>query len=91
MNLLFLMNLWIAFGISAPKSAEEEYLSSLFMSQEKSDITFKVQDQLIPAHKEILLKKSKYFAGLFNSNMAESKQDVIEITDCEYETFKGKY
>ena len=60
------------------------------MNQEKSDIAFKVEERIIPAHKEILIQKSKYFAGLFNSNMAESKQDVIEINDCEYETFKGK-
>jgi len=38
------------------------------MNKEESDIMLKIQDSLIPAHKDILIKKSKYFAGLFNSN-----------------------
>ncbi len=78
------------FGFSTEKTAEEEKLSSLFMNQNESDVAFKVQDQLIPAHKSVLMKKSRYFEKVFNSGMAESKQDVIEISDCEYEVFKGK-
>ena len=78
------------FGISAPKSAGEENLSSLFMSEVKSDIAFRVQDQLVPAHKQMLMQKSKYFAKVLNSGMAESTQAVIDIPDCEYGIFKGK-
>jgi len=37
------------------------------MSEEESDIKLKIQDQIIPAHKQVLIEKSKYFAGLFNS------------------------
>jgi len=70
------------------KSAEEKHVADLFMSQEKSDITFKINDQTIPAHKQILIQKSKYFANLFNSGMAESRQDLIEITDCDYVVFQ---
>ena len=76
------------FGICAPKSAEDEEISSLFMSQTDSDIAFKIEEKVIPAHKSVLIKKSKYFKNVFNSGMAESRQDVIEIKDCEYETFK---
>jgi len=39
-----------------------------FMNSERSDATLKVQDKLIPAHKEVLIKRSKYFAALFNSS-----------------------
>jgi len=60
------------------------------MSQTESDIAFKVQDELDPAHKQILVKKSRYFEKVFNSGMAESKQEIIEIQDCESEVFKGK-
>jgi len=60
------------------------------MNQKESDITFKVEGQLIPAHKKVLLKKSRYFSSLFKSGMAESVQDLIEINDCEYDIFKGK-
>jgi len=58
------------------------------MSQNGSDIAFKSDEKVIPAHKQVLVKRSRYFEGLFNSGMAESKQDVIEIKDCEYEIFK---
>jgi len=65
-------------------------LGCLFMSQIESDIILKVQDRLIPAHKRVLMKKSRYFERMFNSGMAESKQDVIDIQDCEYDIFTGK-
>ncbi len=74
------------------------------MNEEGSDISFKVQNKVIPAHKQILMKRSPYFENLFNSTfnlilsyqfsplsggMAESRQDVIEINDCEFDVFKG--
>jgi len=67
---------------------EEEHLSSLFMNENESDITFKIQDKIIPAHRSILAQKSRYFANLFNSGMIESRQQVIEIPDCEYDVFQ---
>jgi len=73
-----------------PKSAEDKEMLSLFMSQDGSDIDFKIEGKVIPAHKWVLLKKSRYFKNLFNSGMVESRQDVIEIKDCGYEVFKGK-
>jgi len=76
------------FGISAPKSAEDERLSHLFMSESESDVTFKVEEKMIPAHKSVLTEKSRYFEGLFKSGMTEPKQGVIEIKDSEYEIFK---
>jgi len=78
--------------IPAPKSAaEEQYFSSLFMSETDSDIAFKVEGKIFPAHKRILMKRSQYFEKLFNSGMVESKQDVIEIKDCESaDVFQGK-
>ncbi len=38
------------------------------MNKEGSDVTLKVQNKEIPAHKEVLIQRSKYFAALFNSN-----------------------
>ncbi len=67
-----------------PKSAEEVQ----FVRETKSDITFKVQDKLIPAHKQILMKESRYFANLLNSK--NLKQDPIEIKDCESDVFVRK-
>jgi len=54
-------------GLPPPMSAEEEQLSSLFMSEKESGLTFKVEDKMIPAHKKVLIRKCKFFANLFNS------------------------
>jgi len=67
------------------KTEEEKRFEALFLNEKDSDITFKVQDQQIPAHKEVLIKKSKYFANVLK-NTTES---VIEILDCDESTFKG--
>ncbi len=58
----------IDFGFSIPESPEQKRLRSLFMSEEESDVKLKVQDQIIPAHKQVLIENSKYFANLFNSH-----------------------
>jgi len=62
--------------------------ASLFMNQRESDVAFKVQDKILPAHKERLIQKSKYFKNLFNSGMIESRQEIIEFPDCEYIVFQ---
>jgi len=61
---------------------------SLFMNEEESDVVFEIEGQTIPAHKEILIQKSQYFANLFNSGMIESRQQVIKVPDCEYRVFQ---
>jgi len=55
-------------GLQGEVSEEEKRVKELFMNEEGSDLKLKVQDKLIPVHKEILIQRSKYFAGLFNSN-----------------------
>ncbi len=59
------------------------------MNKEKSDILFKVEDKLIPTQKQILIQKSRYFANLFKSGMVETRQEIIEINDCEENVFIG--
>ncbi len=54
-------------GLPTPRSLKEEQLSSLFLNENESDIKFKIKDKIIPAHKKILIQKSKFFANLFNS------------------------
>jgi len=55
--------------LEVPLLPEEELIKSLFMNEERSDIKFKVQEKIIPAHKEVLINKSPFFAGLFKSEM----------------------
>jgi len=70
------------------KSLEEQRMMDLFMNEEDSDVAFMVEDKTLPAHKEILIQKSQYFANLFNSGMIESRQQVIEIPNCKYHVFQ---
>jgi len=59
-------------GLGVARSIEEEYLSSLFMNENESDIKFKIQDKVFPAHKKVLMEKSRFFSNLF-----KSKRDLI--------------
>jgi len=70
-------------------SIQEKGPEPLFMHEEGSDISFKIEGQIIPAHKQILVEKSRYFKNLFNSGMAESRQKIIELDNCELAIFKG--
>ena len=58
----------IDLGLQPEDTEEEKHVKLSFMNSERSDATLKVQDKLIPAHKEVLIKRSKYFAALFNSS-----------------------
>jgi len=75
-------------NLETPKTPEEQNFKALFMNEKESDIIFQVQDKTFPAHKHVLIQKSKYFANLFNSGMVESRQDVIEIQECDDLTFQ---
>jgi len=70
------------------KSPEEKNIMSLFLKEEGSDVAFEIEGKTLPAHREILIKRSKYFEGLLKSGMTESRQNVIEIPDCEYTVFQ---
>jgi len=70
------------------RSPQEKRMMSLFMSEDESDISFMVEDKTLHAHKEILSLKYQYFKNLFNSGMAESRQKIIKIPDCEYRVFQ---
>ncbi len=73
---------------SVLKSFEEDDFSSLFMNESESDVSFKIKDEIIPAHKKVLAQKSQYFANLFNNS---PDQQVIEIDSRKENTFKSKY
>eukprot|EP00026_Physarum_polycephalum_P004837 Phypoly_transcript_04861.p1 GENE.Phypoly_transcript_04861~~Phypoly_transcript_04861.p1 ORF type:complete len:499 (+),score=66.57 Phypoly_transcript_04861:541-2037(+) len=52
-----------------------------------SDISFKVEDQLIKAHKCILYGKSERFARMLTSKMKEEKMDIIELPEISVSVF----
>jgi len=37
------------------------------MNEKESDVKFKVEEKMIPAHKKVLTEKSRFFASLFKS------------------------
>ncbi len=53
--------------LEAPLSPEQQLLKSFCMSEKEADIKFKVQEKIISAHKQVLIEKSRFFAGLFKS------------------------
>ena len=47
------------------------------------DVTLHVEGEFFQAHKIILASCSDYFYAMFNGNMKESKEKVIEINGCQ--------
>lgn len=63
-------------------------LGEYCMSSEFSDVKIKIKKETLPAHKVILSARNAIFRGMFASNMLESTENVLEITDCDVSTFK---
>jgi len=92
-------NLW-SLKLEIPKGTEPlpqpSHLTKLQQTMKQflteapySDISFEVEDQVIPAHKWWLTKRSKYFMNMFSSGMAETQASKITITDMKASTFKA--
>lgn len=66
------------------EEAWKEYHRALYQfyeGKELCDVTLKVGPKLIPCHKLVLACVIPYFKAMFLSEMAEAKQDLIEIKD----------
>ncbi|XP_007895123.1 kelch-like protein 8 [Callorhinchus milii] len=64
--------------------AWKDYHNSLcqfYEAKELCDITLKVGSKVIPCHKLVLACVIPYFRAMFLSEMAEAKQDLVEIKD----------
>lgn len=53
-----------------------------------SDVTLVVDGERYMAHKLILAERSLYFKAMFNGDMRESKEKVIEIKEVDKDVFK---
>lgn len=71
--------------IGLKKLAED--LSELCTSDENSDVTLKIDDETISAHKAILAARSPVFAAMFENEMSEKKTGIVNISDCDLEPF----
>ncbi|KAJ3291364.1 hypothetical protein HK104_006159 [Borealophlyctis nickersoniae] len=65
--------------------------SHLLVDSKTSDISFVVEDQEIPAHKNVLKSEraGPYFAGLLAHSFKENSDGRVTINDMAYKTFKA--
>lgn len=65
----------------------EDY-DKFLKNQEFCDIIFVVENEEIPAHKQILIARNEVFAKMFTSKMLEKETSRVEIIDIESKIFK---
>ncbi|XP_065085457.1 protein roadkill-like [Ochlerotatus camptorhynchus] len=68
-----------------PSCDLEKRLGSLLHDEKYTDVIIVVGEQKIKAHKNILAVRSAVFAAMFDSDMEESAQNHVTITDLDYE------
>jgi len=77
-------------------------MKEFFLEAPYSDISFEVESQIIPAHKWLLIRRSKSFAHMFSSKtaskllliqnqggMSEEHASKMTINDLKATTFRG--
>lgn len=64
-------------------------LKELFLKKEDCDVIIKVKGSEFPAHKLILRARSPVFASTFRNNMKEKSTGIIEIDDCNPDSFSN--
>lgn len=58
-------------------------LEELLVTGEGSDVTFRVKNQEIRAHKNIIAARNPVFASMFTHEMSEKISGIVDIEDCE--------
>lgn len=83
-------------GVPQPQNGEIDHMSylsdcigALFLSDEYSDISFRIENEVIHAHKVILAACSNYFRALLFGGMKESQQPQIDIIGTNVGAFKS--
>jgi len=75
------------------KPPKESHFSPQFkiLLEDKNfaDVTFKVGDSLISAHRNILVARCDYFRAMFLGGMRENSERIITIPDIDDTTFHG--
>jgi len=72
-------------GVSAAVKA----LELVYDSQSGVDVTFKLSDGELRAHKWFLTARLPYFHAMFESGMIEAQTNVVKINDSDCATFDG--
>jgi len=74
--------------VSAPKSRMSNDMRKIFNDERFSDVTFKINNEIIKAHKVVLCSHSEYFRAMCLGGLRESTQQQIEIHDTPPFAFK---
>lgn len=61
---------------------------AILENESSTDVTFKVEDEEIKAHKLILSARCDYFKNMFASGMKETERNEVKISDIESNVFK---
>lgn len=64
-------------------------LKKLLESGHNADVTFKVEDAELAAHRMILTTRSAVFAALLNGEMREGKEGVVTVEDIRAPVFRA--
>ncbi|XP_054719908.1 speckle-type POZ protein-like [Uloborus diversus] len=57
-----------------------------FVEPRFSDVTLRLGDKDFPAHKVILANRSKVFEAMFNSDMKENQENIVELVEMNLST-----
>ncbi|UYV69899.1 SPOPL [Cordylochernes scorpioides] len=71
-----------------PKSRWSEDMRSLLESHKFSDVALKACGHKVLAHKNILAARSPVFAAMFEHDMKENRESLVEIEDMEPEVLE---
>lgn len=75
--------------IQVPPSTLGVDMSSLLDAGENADVTFKVEDEEMPAHKIMLSTRSAVFRALLNAPMREGAEGVVTLEDVRAPVFRA--
>lgn len=88
---------WLpAMVLEAPGSSDKdaiglssiELCESMLDNPQFADVTFKLGDGEVQAHRCVLVAASPAFAGMFASPMLESRSGMIQLPDCKQQTIR---
>lgn len=71
-----------------PEKLNEE-LGELLSSGAFSDVSFRVGDKVLKAHKVIIAARSPFFRALLTGGLVETRQNVIDFEDAQPEEFEA--
>ena len=77
----------LATKVPAPTLSQDN--RALFEEGTCSDVTFRVQGEVIQAHSQVLCARSEVFKKQLGAGMQESVSKTIVIEDCDITTFKS--